>query len=301
MSKLVMLRGLPSSGKSTRAREIIEKNGNFVRLNKDCLRDMLHNKWTWNTEKITKKVERIIAKELLQNNINIIVDDTNLGEKHKESWKNLCEEIGAKFVIENLSKKIDLKELFERDEKRENTVGRHVILELALQYDLIGPRNFGDGSKKWIVCDIDGTIANLKHRLPFVKNTEKKDWKAFFNAMSEDKVISKNVKLIREYQKEGYPIIFVSGRPDSHRDVTKEWIENTAFKSTKFIEGEDYATILMRRSIEHKPDNEVKEDILKTYLKPENVHLVIDDRPRVIEMWRSYDIEVVDVGSGIDF
>ncbi|KKL53782.1 hypothetical protein LCGC14_2271960, partial [marine sediment metagenome] len=126
--------------------------------------------------------------------------------------------------MENLSKEIDLKELFERDANRKNKVERFVILGLAIRHDMIGHRNFGDGTKKWIVCDIDGTIADLKHRLHFVKNKEEKNWKEFFNHMSEDSVIEKVRDDIIKYKEEGYPIIFVSGRPDSHRKETKEWL-----------------------------------------------------------------------------
>ena len=302
MSKLIMLSGLPAAGKSTRAKEIMISHGNFVRVNKDLLRVMLHfNKWTGNNEKVTQKVQRVIVKELLQNNINVIVDDTNLSQKHRDSWENLCKEVNAKFAMENLSKEIDLKELFERDANRKNKVERFVILGLAIRHDMIGHRNFGDGTKKWIVCDIDGTIADLKHRLHFVKNKEEKNWKEFFNHMSEDGVIEKVRDDIIKYKEEGYPIIFVSGRPDSHRKETKEWLEKVAFKDIKFDEGEDYAALLMRQHTDHRPDTDVKEDILKNYLKPENIHCVIDDRPRVIKMWRSHDLNVIDVGPGIDF
>ncbi|MCP6727337.1 MAG: AAA family ATPase [Patescibacteria group bacterium] len=309
-----MMKGLPASGKSTRAREIMEKRGNLVRLNRDALRQMLHfNKWTGNNEKITMKVQRAMAKELLLNNVNVIIDDTNLGKSHRERWENLCKEVGAKFAMENLSKNIDLKELFDRDISRRNpieisdikvsgaNVGRHVIVSLGIQHDMIGYRNFGDGRKKWIVCDIDGTIADLHHRLHFVKGVEVKNWKEFFNHMSEDTVIEDVRDTIIKSMKQGYPIIFVSGRPDSHRDITKEWLENVAFKDIKFVEGEDYATILMRRSIDHREDTVVKEDILKNYLKPENIHMVFDDRPRVIKMWESHGLTVVDVGPGVDF
>ena len=39
-----------------------------------------------------------------------------------------------------------------------------------------------------IVCDIDGTIANLSHRLHFIQPEEggKKDWDSFFAGVSDD-------------------------------------------------------------------------------------------------------------------
>ena len=43
MSKMVIMQGLPASGKSTRAEEIERSMGNAVRINKDLLRTMLHS------------------------------------------------------------------------------------------------------------------------------------------------------------------------------------------------------------------------------------------------------------------
>ncbi len=38
MSKLIIMQGLPASGKSTRAEEILREDGNAVRINRDQLR-----------------------------------------------------------------------------------------------------------------------------------------------------------------------------------------------------------------------------------------------------------------------
>ncbi len=298
MSKLIMMRGLPASGKSTRAKEIIEETGNTIRVNRDLLRKMLHfDKWTGSNESITIAMSEMIALQCLTCGINVIIDDTNLGERHKRIWSDIAKRMDAKFQIEEMN--VDIKELFERDANRENSVGKHVILSLAIQHGLLGPENFGT-KNKWIICDLDGTLADISHRLCFVK-TNPKDWKSFFDAIPQDKVIVENKKILSDFIDEGYPIIFVSGRPDSHRKETKDWIENEVFGNKIFREGVEYATILMRRKTDHRPDNQIKEEILKTYFKPENIECVIDDRPRVIEMWRSHDIKVIDVGHGIDF
>ena len=46
---MYIMRGQPASGKSTKAKEIFEKDGNAIRLNKDLLRKMLHfNVWSNN-------------------------------------------------------------------------------------------------------------------------------------------------------------------------------------------------------------------------------------------------------------
>ncbi len=58
----------------------------------------------------------------------------------------------------------------------------------------------------------------------------------------------------------------------------------------------------MRRSGDKRPDTEVKQQIYDTYFKDKyNIAYVIDDRPSVIQMWRSNGLEVIDVGEGVDF
>jgi len=57
----------------------------------------------------------------------------------------------------------------------------------------------------------------------------------------------------------------------------------------------------MRRSGDSRDDTIVKEQIYNTYLKDMNVTLVIDDRPKVIRMWESLGLEVLDVGNQVEF
>lgn len=76
-----MLSGLPASGKSTKAEELVKSMGNAVRVNKDLIRTMLHfDKWSGRNEGITKDIERQVAiQAITRHGMNVIVDDTNLG------------------------------------------------------------------------------------------------------------------------------------------------------------------------------------------------------------------------------
>jgi hypothetical protein len=57
----------------------------------------------------------------------------------------------------------------------------------------------------------------------------------------------------------------------------------------------------MREDGDHRPDDEVKEDILNTHFDKGRIELVIDDRPRVIRMWQRHGLKVLDVGDGVEF
>ncbi len=87
MAKLVMLRGLPASGKSTIAKEMVAGGGNFVRVNRDLLREMLHcSRWSGRNEDTTVQVEKTIAGNALVTGHNVVVDDCNLNPKNKDMW-----------------------------------------------------------------------------------------------------------------------------------------------------------------------------------------------------------------------
>jgi hypothetical protein len=50
----------------------------------------------------------------------------------------------------------------------------------------------------------------------------------------------------------------------------------------------------MRRGGDHRPDDMVKEEIL-ALLPKERIVKVIDDRPRVIAMWKKHGLDVMEV------
>ncbi|MEO0647089.1 MAG: AAA family ATPase [Cyanobacteria bacterium J06650_10] len=69
MKRVVMTVGLPASGKSTWAKELITKeSGRWVRVNKDLLREMCHNsKHSKSNEKFILKLRNLIILEALGN------------------------------------------------------------------------------------------------------------------------------------------------------------------------------------------------------------------------------------------
>jgi predicted kinase len=287
MSKMYIMRGLPASGKSTRAKEIIASTGNTVRINKDLLRTMLHfDKFTGQNEQKTKTAARALAIEYLVTGINVIIDDTNLNPNTFEYWKKIAKMTKSK--VEVIEMDTPLNECLYRDMHREKQVGNTVIKNMALANGMVPAPEKG-----WILCDIDGTVADLTHRRHFVEQ-EKKDWKGFFEAMSGDTVILSTTKILIDFYNEGYGIIYVSARPEDYREQTLNWLEANCLNFP--------FTILMRSSGDKRPDVEVKRDILHRYFPDKSViKKVIDDRPSVIRMWKEEGLDVIDVGKGIEF
>lgn len=293
MSKIIILKGLPASGKSTKAKELIEMYGNCVRLNKDLIRTMLHfDKFSFKNEDLTQKASRTLAKMYLETGVNVIIDDTNLNPKVVQSWVDLAKETKSK--IEHHDIKTSYLECLSRDAQRidrgERGVGEAVITKMALQYgrykEVIHPYD------KVIICDIDGTVADLTHRLHFVKGKDKPDWNSFFAHMHLDTPKSEVLSQVARYaRQEEATVIFVSARPENYRKETEEWITRHFSKSK----------IIMRPANDTREDQIVKEEIYDKYLKDLNIVAVYDDRPRVIRMWKSKGLHVVDCGTGEEF
>lgn len=313
MSKLLMLSGLPASGKSTYAEELVKNSGgNWVRVNKDLIRTMLHaDKFTYSNEKITQSIELEMASFLLKSGKSVVVDDTNLGEQHEKMWKDLANSRMATFSKRKF--KTSFEECLRRNANRGYKVPQSAIHRMATQYKLI------DGHwKDVVICDLDGTIADLSHRLPFINDevlsgkhkelfefakkhgekgrtdTEIRYSLFYANAQVEnDPPIKEVIDKVRKEHEAGRTIIFVSGRSDVCRKGTEKFLrEHVDFP---------WSALLMRASDDRRPDTMVKEDFLKKQLKDYNIVRVYDDRPSVIRMWQENGLEVVDCGDGIEF
>ncbi len=283
--KIIMMRGLPASGKTTKARELMDEYGNFVRVNRDNIRAMMHNGWSGKNEKLTVTAEKAIVKSILDAGYNVIVDDTNLGKKHEDMWRSITNELGAKFEIVKMDTPID--ECIRRDAERDASVGAHVIWRFAVQYKLWRPK------KGIVLCDIDGTVADLSHRLHYY-NEKPINYEAFFGTVKYDKPFYEVIETVKDYHQQGYDIFFVSGRPEQTRKDTEEWLGKHG------LYPHVARAVFMRGAHDRRKDDIVKEDILKIF-DINDIHKVIDDRPSVIRMWRLHGLDVIDVGDGIEF
>lgn len=146
------------------------------------------------------------------------------------------------------------------------------------------------------IFDIDGTIANLTHRLHFIQKSPK-DWAGFFAAAGDDKPIYEVINVAKALDAAGHSILYVSGRSEDIRDITTNWLITYGLPNP--------LALYMRKSKDRREDSLVKSDILdklfKTYGPPEQVGLwggVFDDRQQVVDMHRSRGLKVFQVAKG---
>jgi hydroxymethylpyrimidine pyrophosphatase-like HAD family hydrolase len=143
-----------------------------------------------------------------------------------------------------------------------------------------------------ILCDIDGTAANINHRRHFVEDKKHSHWGKFFDAMVDDTPNEWCQKLLHALVVDGHKVVFISGRPDSHRIQTERWLGE---HYTKVFNGELY----MRPAGNYDPDYRIKENILAAHFDDhDEILFVIDDRKQVVDMWRSKGLTVLQCDEG---
>ena len=224
MKKILILRGLPASGKSTYAKNLLTQNPHaWKRLNKDELRAMLDNSVHSKTnEKFIENVRDMMLVEALKEGKNVVIDDTNLSERPVERIKQVVQKYitdsGETVNVEIKDIETSLEECLERDKKREKKVGESVIMRMYKQHilkDERGPhyQEQDDTLPAAILCDLDGTLAILHDRSPFdAKRCE------------TDLLNIPIAEILKTYHQRSVKIILMSGREDTARIQTMNWL-----------------------------------------------------------------------------
>jgi predicted kinase len=285
--KVIILRGLPASGKSTYARKLLDENpGAYKRLNKDELRVMLdNNHHTTHNEKFIEKVRDLMLIEALSDGKHVIVDDTNLGDRPVERIKNVVRKFNAdhkqQVQVEIKEINVSLEECLERDKSRDKKVGDEVILRMHRQHILKDTAGVPKHDKKHptyrtqdpslpkaIICDLDGTLCLMNGRSPFDASRCDKD-------LPNIPVVN----MVKNYHQLGYKIILASGREDTFKPQTLLWLEKYEVS---------YELLIMRKAGDFRKDAIIKKEIFANHIEGKYfVELVLDDRNQVVDLWRN--------------
>lgn len=290
-----MLKGLPASGKSTWARERQKEGGNYFVISKDEIRKMFGG-YTPKREKDVLRVRNELIKLGIKLRKNVIVDDTNLNIKHERYLRQLANEMGVKFEVNDSFLEVPPEECIKRDLHRgEKAVGASVIWDMYYRWVAPDPqvnldRNFD--KPRCVLCDVDGTLA---------LNTEGRSFYDLSRVHEDtaDPFVSCVIDALYNYGTEingdRYPnIIILSGREEVSREATEEWLKQY---------GIPYDMLIMRETGDKRSDTIVKQELYEKYVEPNYCVLgVIDDRPSVCAVWRNLGLRVAQVGNPyIDF
>jgi predicted kinase len=276
MNTVIIMKGLPGSGKSTYAKQLVALNPDlYKRINRDDLRGMFDGgHFSESNEKFVRKVRDMLILKALEEGKSVIVDDTNLSESNLTRISQLVNDFNrqnnTKVKVEVKIMDTPLEACIERDSKREKPVGEKVIKEMHGQFFKKHPeyRCQDESLPGAIICDLDGTLALITGRNPF--DASKCD---------KDLVNSPVAATVKNYAKLGYKIILLSGRPDTAEEKTREWL---AVNKIPFDQ------LFMRRKGDSRKDSIVKKEIFEKQIAPfYNVEFALDDRNQVVDMWRN--------------
>ena len=298
MNKILMMRGLPASGKTTFANQILQDSNQWVRANLDSLRPMLHGNRTWKPkqERITQQVERQICETLIKNNVNVIIDDTNLTNYHYDKWSSCAKKLNAEFAMHDMDTRLEI--CLERNTLRLAIDNSPLIPSNNVIVNMARVNNMFEGvafDKKEIIVDIDGTIANIDHRLHHIRKNPK-NWRGFFSEIRYDEPRWDVLyEVVNQAEKENAGIVYVSARPEQYRTETEKWLKEHIHHTYK------YKTLIMRHDSDKRKDELVKKDILNRYFKRDRIIAVYDDRLSVIRMWESEGLKVINCNIGGEY
>jgi len=132
----------------------------------------------------------------------------------------------------------------------------------------------------WIV-DVDGTLALPTQRNPY-------DWRRASDDLPNIPVIITIQSLAMHPSVDS--ILAISGREENARTITEQWLSRFGIPCEE---------LFMRTNGDYRPDEIIKEEIYANQIRNRySVAAVIDDRDRVVRMWRRNGLVCFQVADG---
>ncbi|MFE2710600.1 AAA family ATPase [Streptomyces mirabilis] len=302
MPTIHVMTGLPASGKTTAARKLLaESGGRIRRINLDDLRAMLDNyeggrAWSRAHEQTALDVQDAAVRAAIDGGFDAVVDNTHLTPHIPKRLKAAA--MGrAAFVVHDFTH-VPVEECLRRDAARDNSVGEDVIRRLhdnhvkatkngwrltnAWMNDTppVEPYVADAGLPSAIMCDIDGTLAMMGDRGPY-------DF-----ARCGDDGLNESVRraLVSFRLANNDEIVLLSGRGEEFREETEGWLARHSVP---------YDELWMRPAGDTRRDDIVKAELFDAHLRHRyNVRVSLDDRDRVVALWRRMGLPTWQVNYG---
>lgn len=133
--------------------------------------------------------------------------------------------------------------------------------------------------KKYVIVDLDGTVAEVHpERLAHILS-KPKNFTAYYSSNWNDKPIIPIVNLVNVLSYH-YDIVFCTGRSEQVRAQTLKWIDI-------HLPQLSHARLLMRPDNDRRKDWMIKPGMLwQAGITTEDVAFVLDDRKKVVKTWR---------------
>lgn len=302
--KAILTIGCGGSGKSSFARELIRENidkttgeSTWVKIERDTIREkicVLHNNnysivynnlwsyWNFKWEKEVNPIRDAMLTDSASKGKNVILSDTNLGKENREKLIKHVQSFGYDVETKVFGETLTLDDLWKHNLNRKNVLPHNVVADQYQRFRKEFPLyTLKDGlfTPYCVIYDIDGTIAHMVDRSPYEwdkVDTDIMDVPLFAGIMGQ--------------MYHGYEIIFMSGRDESCRKKTEDWIK----KSMANLTSEPFNfKLYMRSAGDMRKDTAIKEELFFKYIDGNyRVQTVYDDRPVVCRLWRDMGFKV---------
>jgi predicted kinase len=282
---MMVLRGIPGSGKSTFAENWVKQNPlERARVNRDDIRKGNFTSYTLppELEGVVTRMELSNIDILLASGKSVCVDNMNLRPKYIKEYLKLAAKYNVPVLHQDFP--VELKVALQRNAARERKVPENEIERIYKTFirkgaflpfptlevnDSEDELYVPDESKpKAILLDVDGTAMHISpDRGPF-------DW---------DKVLldSPNIPVIetvKAMKAQGYLIIVMSGREDTSKEDTILSLEDA---------GVEFEAIHMRKAGDSRKDSIVKGELFNEHIRHNyNIVYALDDRNSVVDFYR---------------
>ena len=120
--------------------------------------------------------------------------------------------------------------------------------------------------RTFAVVDVDGVLADVRHRLHYLERRPK-DWESFFAAAPADPPLDEGFAVLRRLA-DGHELVYLSGRPERLRHVTERWLADHDAPPGR---------VVLRRDGDRRPARQLKVGELRRIGRTAPVAVLVDD------------------------
>jgi hypothetical protein len=132
------------------------------------------------------------------------------------------------------------------------------------------------------VVDIDGVVADVRHRLHHLRAHPPR-WDRFFAAAVDDPLLDVGADVVHDLAA-AHTVVWLSGRPEHLRDVTERWLRANGLPPGRLI---------LRPPGDYRPGAQLKLESVRALSSDERVVAMLDDDPVVVETIRAAGFPIV--------
>lgn len=288
MKRVLIMRGLPGSGKTTFAKNC---GGTFMNTcSADSFFEWPDGRYVFDKDKLTKAHDACWQKfiGLVEKSEDlIIVDNTNIQLKEFSKYIKKAESNGYAVVVFRMVANVDQCIARGLHKVPEEKVRARLAQFETYPSEILVP-DICQPLENAVIIDLDGTIALNTTDRPFYG----KDINVY---LDEPNTIVCDV--IKAYlASSGATPVFVTGREAALADDTRRWIKDKFFDKGKEPQK---ISLFTRDTGDYRSDAVVKREIYYHRINWSfKVLCVFDDRNSVVKMWRSLGLTCFQVANG---